>query len=240
MSTFLVISDSHIDPSCPNVNEWKQLGEYCVSHQPDYIIHLGDVANLNSLAWLKAARGELTTEQELAVVSEHLEAFENVIKAYNNKRRRDKKKLYRPKKVLTLGNHDVRNGNTGIEELFDSHRWDVHDYLDWVRIEDITFCHCMHKGLSDNVCTTAQELLENWHGSIVVGHGHCQDFATSYSVADDKPLIALKSPVFNSYDTGWAVQTRDKWSRGFTWIDNSKGQPFEFTWKDMSCLSETC
>lgn len=233
----LVISDSHITPACPNVEDWARLGEYVVKKKPAVIVHLGDVADLASLAWLKNARGPYTTEEEMSAVSEHLMAFEDVLLAEQMKNRRDKKAIYRPHKILCLGNHDVRNGFTGIEELFEDCGWFVSPYLEPVEAYGINFCHCLMKGLSDNPCVTAEELLQNWHGNVVVGHGHKQDYSESYSMATHERIHAIKCPVFNSDDTGWAVQTRNKWARGFTEI---RVNPFEFVWRDMKCLQEIC
>lgn len=233
----LVLSDSHITPACPNVVDWERLGDYVVKHKPACIVHLGDVANLDSLSRYKANRGVFTTEEEMATVSEHLIAFEDKLLAEQQKNRRDKKTIYRPRKVLCLGNHDVRNDFTGIQELFEDYGWEVHDYLEPVNIEGIHFCHCMYKNLSDTPCTSAEELLANWHGNIVVGHGHTQDYAESFCLATGERIRALKSPVFNGDDTRWAAQNRDKWARGFTEIYTD---PFRFVWKDLTCLQENC
>lgn len=231
----LVISDTHIVPSNPLPNLWKLLGEYCVKTKPDVIVHLGDVADLSSLSWLKAARGPYTIEQEIDCVREHLEAFSQALLDYNKTRRQMKKAIYKPRKILCLGNHDVRQDNTFIDELFTDFGWEVYPYQDIVQIDGVNFSHCMRKGLSDVMCTTAQELLENWHGNIVVGHGHHKDYAESYSLATCEQIVALKSPVFNLNEPDWAKQTFFKWSRGFTEIETS---PFNFVWKDIQCLLE--
>lgn len=228
----LVISDSHINPAIPNVEDWQRLGEYVVKTKPDVIVHLGDVADFSSLAWLKAQRGTFTTEEELAQVGKHLQAFEDTIKAEQDRNRRDHKTIYRPEKFLCLGNHDVRQGFTGIAELFEDADWAVADYLRPVIIDGVAFCHCMMRGLSDTPCTTAEELLQQWHNTIVVGHSHQRDYSESFSLGLGT-IRAIKCPMFNSDDTGWAVQTRNKWSRGFTEINTN---PFQFVWRDMTCL----
>lgn len=235
----LVISDSHISPACPNIEDWRKLGEYCVKNKPDCIIHLGDVADLASQAWMKAARGPFTLDEELSAISQHIVAFEEVLEQYRNKCRHDKKAMYRPYKVLCLGNHDVRNDITTVEDIFTGYKWDVYDYLTPVTIDNITFCHEMYKGLTTNSCTTAEELLSNWHGNVVVGHGHSQDYAESFSLATGERIKALKCPVFNPSDTGWAKQTRNKWARGFTEITTFPDREFEFTWRGLECLYET-
>ena len=238
MTKFLVISDSHINPDnvYDSVYLWYRLGKYCVRTKPDVIVHLGDVADLSSQAWKIAARGPYTLEQEAKSAQTCLDAFEDAIKEYNRERRRMKKKLYRPLKCLTLGNHDIRNGVTVIDDIFTDANWDVVDYLQPLHLCGITFCHCMCKGLSDVMCTTAQELVENWGSDIVVGHGHHKDFYESYSMAIHRPITALKCPAFTLGDYDWAVQTQYKWNRGFTEIETGVFDSFNFIWKDLQCL----
>lgn len=233
----LVIADSHISPSAPDLEDWENLGHYVVKTKPDCIVHLGDVADMDSLAWRKDARGVYTTEQELENVKQHLQAFENVIKIYQDKCRRQKEKIYRPKKFLCLGNHDIRNGYGGIDELFSNAGWSVTDYLEPLHLGDLTFCHTMMKGLSETPCITAEELLANWHGNIVVGHSHKLDYAESYAICSGERIRALKCPVFNHVTPGWGVQNQLKWATGFTEITT---KPFQFVWRDMSCLQKTC
>ena len=233
----LVISDSHITPVCPNIEDWKRLGEYVVKNKPAAVVHLGDVADLASLAWLKNARGLYTTAEEMANVSEHLKAFEDVLLREQNRNRRNKKTIYKPRKILCLGNHDIRNGFTGIQDLFEIHGWEVYPYMIPAEVNGIHFCHCLMKGMSENPCVTAEELLQNWHGNVVVGHSHKQDYAESYSITTQETIRSIKCPMFNSDDVGWATQTRNKWARGFTEITL---EPFEFTWKDIRCLQENC
>lgn len=237
MTRILVIADSHITPTAPNVDEWKALGEYVVKHKPEFIVHLGDVADLDSLAWMKNARGLYSTDEEMEVVRQHLFAFEEVLLAERQKNRHDKKAIYRPKKILCLGNHDVRQGFTGIEDLFTDLGWDVAPYLEPVEVDGVNFCHCMMRGITDSPCTTSAELLQNWHGNIVVGHGHRRDYAEDFCLASGELIHALKCPVFNGDDSRWAVQARNKWARGFTEINTN---PFTFIWRDISCLQGSC
>lgn len=233
MSKILVISDTHISPTKPSHYLWSALGRYCIINQPDYIIHLGDVADFDSQAWLVKNRGKFTLEQEIDCVEEHLLAFHNVLDSFNNMQREWHKKLYRPKLFLTLGNHDVRNAMTNVADLFTDFGWQVSDYLEPVQIDGWSFCHALRNGLSENVCVTAKELLENWHGNIAVGHGHHRDYHESYSLAINEQIKALKSPCFMMEPSDWAVQTRNKWSLGFTEIDTDTNS---FVWRGLSCL----
>lgn len=238
MSDLLVIADTHINPDnmAESIELWYRLGRYCTKVKPKTIVHLGDVADLSSQAWRVAARGKYSLEEECKTVSIVLAAFEKAIEDYNICQRRKKKKQYHPSKFLTLGNHDIRNGVTNIEDIFTDAGWVVVDYLHPLKLYNITLCHSMAKGLSDQMCTTAQELIENWGSDIVVGHGHHKDFYESYSMAVNRKITALKCPCFTVSDYDWAAQTQYKWSRGFTEIKYKPYDTFSFVWRDLSCL----
>ena len=232
----LVIADTHISPSNVEDSEslWYMFAQYCcIKAKPDVIVHLGDVADFNSQAWRVASRGVNTFEEEMEAVDRAVSNFNKVFEGYNRVQRLNHKRLYRPRLVLTLGNHDVRNGITAVAEYFEHNGWSVYGYLEPVQIDGITFVHCAHNGLSDTVCTTAQELVENWHSDIVVGHGHHKDYFESFSYALDKPIFGMRCPCFMMEPSTWAVQTRNKWSLGFTEIDTESRT---FIWRNLDCL----
>lgn len=229
----LVISDTHISPARSFVNGWEKLAAYCVKNKPRYIIHLGDVADLDSLNWYKDRRGNWTTEEELAHVQCHLQAFEDVIDDYNAYQKQVHKKMYHPKKILCLGNHDVRKDFNGIEELFKQYGWVVSPYLEPVKIDNILFSHYMTSNNSDTILTTAKEALETWHISCVTGHQHIQEYASSYSYATEEMLHSLKCPCFNMNLPEYATQSGNRWAKGWTEISLT---PFQFVWRDLECL----
>lgn len=233
----LVIADTHISPKNveDSVELWYRLGEYCVRTKPDMLIHLGDVGDFNSQAWLIKNRGTYTLTEEMDCVCNCLDALAGPIEVFNLKQRVNHHTLYRPKMILTLGNHDVRNDITAVSEVFESMGWQAVDYLKPVQVDGISFVHCAHKGLSDAVCTTAQELVENWHSDIVVGHGHHKDYFESFSLALQRPIFGMRCPVFMKEASDWAVQTRNKWSLGFTEIDTDSRT---FVWRSIECLYE--
>lgn len=236
----LVIADTHLSPFHQDLDTWRMLAKYAIKTKPDIIVHLGDVADMDSLCWLKNQRGPYTTDEELDCVARHLDAFEDILQQDRNRCRRQHITMYRPTKILCLGNHDVRNGFTGIDDIFTDRNWDVFDYGVAVNIDNVYFSHCMAKGLTSNACGTSDEILENWHGNIVCGHGHKCDYAETYSLSDHAILKAIKCPVFsNRCGLGlWAGQSRMKWSTGFTEIEIRDGEIYSFVWRSMECLNE--
>ena len=70
---------------------------------------------------------------------------------------------------------------------------------------------------------------------MVVGHGHHKDYFESYSYALQRPVFGMRCPAFMKEASDWAVQTRNKWSLGFTEIDTDDRS---FVWRNISCLYE--
>lgn len=225
----LTIFDTHIN-SDTDINDYVKLGHYCVKTKPEVIVHGGDVADLDSLNHVISKRGQYTTEQELKYVENCFRAFQNVIDTYNEKQRKYKKKLYRPRKVLTLGNHDIRKNFTGIEEVFKALKWEVYDYLKPFVIDDIAFVHCVVNNTSDTMAVTAKEVLQNSNCNIVTGHSHRSEYSSGINLVTGKKIWSLKCPCFNRNTPEWAEQSHQKWDRGFTIIDT---QSSTFFWKGM-------
>ena len=234
----LVISDSHIDPRRSCVNLWRDLAKYVQEKQPKYIVHLGDVACLDSQAHYIADRGDYKLEEEVECVALHLKAFEKYLSDARNKARADHKKIYKPIKILCLGNHDIRKDVTVIEELFTEFGWIVAGYQDPVKIGDILFAHCLPRMNTDITCVSPDELLSNWHSSVVVGHSHVQGYAEGFNLIDDKIIRAIKCPCFTSKPPTYGKLGACVWPLGFLEITLD---PFEFTWRNIACLTpKTC
>lgn len=228
MTKIVVISDTHLTPATPDITTWEKFARWCTVFQPEVIIHLGDVADFQSCVWLKKDRGDYTLDEEAANVSDHLEAFEKVLENYNKGRRAGHRKMYKPDKILCIGNHDKRTEESEetIRKIFKD--WYVIDYQEPCVIDNIMFCHNTFK---DSM--SAKELLENYHCSCVVGHSHIREYAEGYNPVTDDKLYSIKCPMFSNAVLDWAGLGNQSWSRGFTVIET---EPFTFTWKDMTCL----
>ena len=227
---YLIISDTHISPFKPQLKEWSNLARYIVKHKPDFIIHLGDVAELDSQARYVKDKGVFTLEEELNAVKEHLNILSTELKNLQDKQKAQKIKVYRPRLILCLGNHDVRKDTDYIKSIFELYGWEVYD--EHFVNEDIAFAHYLTKGLSEFACVTPQELLENNHCSCVVGHSHIKGYAESYNPVTGKKIFAIKCPIFTNYKhPEYSQKHQDKYSRGFTILDTDKG---EFQWKTMN------
>jgi hypothetical protein len=119
---------------------------------------------------------------------------------YNKAAKESKRKLYKPRMVLTLGNHENRinrainedrklDGLISVDDL-PYQDWEVHPFLEVVVIEGIAFSHYMVSGTLGRPVTTAQALLTKKHMSCVVGHQQGRQVAFG-TRADGNGMTAL-------------------------------------------------
>ena len=142
------------------------IGEYIVHKQPDVIVNLGDFADMPSLS--SYDKGKKSFEgrryrKDIEAVQEGMELLLSPLKSYNEKQKRDKKQQYKPRMVLTLGNHEHRidravdaeamldgtisTGDLGYEES----GWEVYPFLDVVEIDGILYSHFFPRSPSGRI-----------------------------------------------------------------------------------------
>lgn len=115
---------------------------------------------------------------------------------------RDKKKVYRPKMILTLGNHENRidraiNNDPKLEGLiaqsdlgYEGFGWEVVPFLRTVVVEGVAFSHYFVTGQAGRPASTANAQLNKKHMSCVAGHQQGLQIATAHR-ADGQRLTSI-------------------------------------------------
>lgn len=189
--TTLIIPDAHAHPDYDN-DRFVALGNYIVVTKPDLIICLGDMADMPSLCSYDKGKKSFEGRRYKADIEATIDAQEKLFKPlneYNEKQRRNKEKLYKPKMVLTLGNHEDRitravnyqpelDGVISISDLqYEKFGWEVIPFLVPYIFEQVAFCHYFTSGLTGTpICgdRLATNLINKGHMSAVVGHSHIE------------------------------------------------------------------
>ena len=155
MTTHLVIPDTQIRPGVP-LDHLAALSNYIVHIKPDVLIQLGDFADMHSLSSYDSGRkaGEgARYEDDIQASKMGMSVLMSSIEDYNSRAKRLKIKQYRPKQILTLGNHENRisrhvnqypilEGRLHYRDLgYLDAGWDVYDYLDVAESEDVLYSH---------------------------------------------------------------------------------------------------
>lgn len=106
----LFIPDSQVKPG-QDFTFLRCIGHYIIDKKPDVIVHAGDFADMESLSSYDKGKKSYEGRRYKADVQaahEGMEALLGPLRAYNEMQWRNKKAQYRPRMVLTLGNHEHR------------------------------------------------------------------------------------------------------------------------------------
>lgn len=183
--------------------EW--VGKYLAEKKPDIIVQIGDFADMPSLSSYdigkKAFEGR-TYKADVESVHNAMDILMTPIHKEQERLRKNKEKRWKPKLVLTLGNHEDRidrainldrklDGLISVEDLgYSKFGWEVYPYLDVVVLEGIAFSHYFTTGVMGRPVTSAAALLSKKHMSSVMGHVQHRQIAYSQR-ADGKQMTGL-------------------------------------------------
>ena len=227
--TAVVLTCAHSDPSISN-DRFDWLGEFLYDVRPDYVIDLGDGADLKSL-------NSFDTRYPQAIVAQN---YESDINHYNDAMERMRRKFRTMKKKRPAffgfeGNHENRikkaiandprlEGATyGIsfshlqtDVWFDEyHQYNnsapaIFDY------DGVSYAHYIASGNYGTAMSGlhhAYGLVQKRHCSTTVGHSHKRSLFFKDD-AHPHPTIGLVAGCFKGGEEGWAGQSNMEWWKG--------------------------
>ena len=227
--TAVVLTCAHSDPSISN-DRFDWLGEFLYDVRPDYVVDLGDGADLKSL-------NSFDTRYPQAIVAQN---YESDINHYNDAMERMRRKFRTMKKKRPAffgfeGNHENRikkaiandprlEGATyGIsfshlqtDVWFDEyHQYNnsapaIFDY------DGVSYAHYIASGNYGTAMSGlhhAYGLVQKRHCSTTVGHSHKRSIFFKDD-AHPHPTIGLVAGCFKGGEEGWAGQSNMEWWKG--------------------------
>src|SRR3990167_119799 len=105
-----IIPDTQIKPGTP-LEHMRWAGEYYARKKPDVIVHIGDLADMHSLSSYDMGRKSYegrTYREDIEVAHDAQAMFFKPIREEQARLRKNKDKLWNPRFILTLGNHEFR------------------------------------------------------------------------------------------------------------------------------------
>jgi hypothetical protein len=157
----LVIPDCQVKPG-QSVKYLENIGRYIVEKQPEVIVCIGDFADMPSLSSYDVAKKSFegrTYKADIRAVHKGMDALLNPLHKLQAKQAKAKKKQYKPRMILTLGNHEDRITRAveydrkledliSLEDLnYEHHGWEVYAYLDVVVVDGIAYSHYFASGV---------------------------------------------------------------------------------------------
>lgn len=183
LPTIFVIGDTQCKQGV-DLTYMSWVGHYIARKKPDVIVHIGDNWDLAALS--SYDKGQLSAEGkrlhlDIQAGTKGMELIDAEIA---------KIKGYKPRKIITFGNHEHRadrfvqenpelEGLIGTEILAESiPTWEVHPFLKPVEVHGIYFQHFVANPMSGKPYGgTVQNILKNTGNSFVMGHKQVLDIA---------------------------------------------------------------
>ena len=228
-STAVVFSCGHTDPDVSN-ERFDWLGELIYDVRPDYVIDLGDGADMRSL-------NSYDTRYPEAIVSQ---SYQDDIEHYNEamSRLREKpsvRKYKRPFWVGFEGNHEnriktavkhdprVEGDRYGVsfKHLQTDHWFDeYHEYTNSAptihNYDGVDYAHYVGAGNFGRAISGvhhAYGLLQKRYRSCTVGHSHKRDLYFKDDVGSNGAIGAVIG-CYKGAEEGWAGQSNKEWFKG--------------------------
>jgi hypothetical protein len=144
---------------------------------------------------------------------------------------------YKPKLVMTLGNHedriervaaaDPRRFTGKISDLgYAQFGWTVVPFLQPVEIGGVAFCHYFPAGVMGRPITTAAGILRKFHQSAFAGHLQGRDIAYSRR-ANGEQMTAIISGSFYQHDEHYLSPMTNRHWRGAYFLHEVKDGQFD-------------
>lgn len=226
MTKHLVIPDTQCKPN-QSVEHLRWAGEYAADKKPDVIVHLGDHWDMPSLSSYdvgkKSFEGRRYTD-DIEAGHEGMNAFMQPIWEEQRRLRTNRKKVWNPRMVFLLGNHEQRmmravENDSKLEGLIsyddldlDDYGWEVYDFLEPAIIDGIAYSHYFCSGVMGRPVTNAKLLLQKKMMSCIQGHVQDRDIAYARR-GDGSSITGLFAGIFYDHDEGYLnPQTNGSWS----------------------------
>lgn len=251
----LYIPDTQVKADVP-LDHLEACGNLIVHRQPEVIVMAGDFADMPSLstydkAGSKSFEGRRYAD-DIAATQEGMARLMEPLFEYNRQQRRNKQKLYKPRLVMTLGNHENRI-NRAIESNpnqlegiicmgdldYEKFGWEVHPFLTVVNIDGINYSHYF---VNPNSLTgtpvggTIQTKLANLKCSFTMGHQQALQFGHGYTAAG-KRLTGLVAGSFYQHDEDYmGPQKNNQHWRGVVLKENVQDGEYDPTFLSLDSL----
>ena len=218
------------------------IGKYAVKMKPAVIVCIGDFADMPSLSTYepkgsKKFEGRRYKKDIEAAKQAMATLMAPIIKEQRRLARLGK--VWKPKLVLTYGNHEHRipravdadpklDGLISLKDLeYEKWGWKCYEFLKPVCIDNVVFSHYMVSGVMGRPVTTARALLTKHHQSCIVGHQQGRDIAYSKR-ADGTDMTAIICGSCYEHDEDYLnPQTNNHWRGLYMLLDVTPDGSFD-------------
>ncbi len=250
MTSHLVIPDVQVKPGV-NLDYLKWIGAYIAAKKPDVIVCLGDFADMHSLS--SYDKGKKSFEgrrykEDIETTKIAMDVMLNAMRMYNAQQLKNKKRPYRPRMVMCLGNHEQRIDRLATEHAeldglmsYDDlpyQNWEIYDFLDPVEIDGVTYVHYLANPFSGKPYVgNALNQLTKVGKSFIVGHKQTLDIATRFVLDGSQQWGIVAGAAYPHHEDYKGHQGNYHW-RGILYLHRVQNGSFDPTIISLDYLKE--
>lgn len=230
------VADTQCKPG-EDLSYMHAIGKYLADKRPDVIVHIGDAYDFESLSSYDKGKRSFEGRRlkaDIEAGNKGMELLMEPIRNLQNQQKRFKKKVYNPRLVFCLGNHEDRfdrmsrdmpelEGFVGTETLnLEENGWEVHPFLKPCVIEGIHFVHYLANPFTGKPYGgTALSQLKNVGASFVVGHKQTLDVAMLPTL-DGKMRLGVINGACYPFEENYKGYQGNNHFRGITMLHEVK------------------
>lgn len=244
INKLLLIPDTQVKPGV-DLGHLERLGYEIVEERPEVIVHIGDHWDMPSLS--SYDRGTAKAEgrrvvDDLDAGNLGMQLILGPLKALQARQRASGKKVYKPKLVFHMGNHEDRirkyeDNNPALMGALATDRlelddWEVIPFLQVNEIEGVSFSHYFYNPNTGRPFSGTMEFrLSKIKRSFVQGHEQGLKYATE-AVGDNR-IHGLMAGSFYTHDEGYkGPQGNNHW-RGHCYLHNVSNGSFDLSLRSL-------
>jgi hypothetical protein len=237
----LVLPDVQAKPGI-DFSFLRRIGQYAVEKKPDIIVCIGDFADMPSLSSYDKGKKQYEGrryKRDIEAAQFAMQAFLGPLNEYNEQRRRNKKAEYRPRMVMTLGNHEHRinratdddpklDGLISVDDLaYKEYGWEVYPFLETVIIEGVAFAHFFATGVMGRPAGSAAAQFKVANMSCFAGHQ--QGKQIHYAKRADGAILTsiISGSCYEHHEHFLGPQVNKQHWRGFFMLHDTKDGSFD-------------
>lgn len=236
----LVLPDVQAKPGI-DFTYLTRIGTYVMDKRPDVIVCIGDFSDMESLS--SYDKGKKSFEgrrfkKDIEAAKDAMCAFLTPMWEFNDKAKKNKEKLYRPRMVMLLGNHEDRinraiNEDPALDGILSTDLleyavdgWEVYRFLEVVAIDGIAFSHYFQTGVMGRPASSAQAQLNKKHQSCIAGHQQGLQIASGFR-ADGSMITSIIAGSCYEHDENYLGPQGNKHWRGFLVLHDVRDGQFD-------------
>jgi hypothetical protein len=247
----LVIPDCQVKPGVAT-DHLTWAGKAIVDYRPDVVINIGDFADMPSLSTHDKAGSKYFEgkryKDDVNCVKVAMKKLLKPLRDLQATQKITKHKVYKPRMVLTMGNHENRinravantpmlEGVISTDDLDYKKDWDVYEFLKPVFINGVGFCHYFPVGAMGRPASSAAVIVNKLHMSCVAGHQQGKQVAYGKR-ADGTAICGIIAGSYYLHDEDYMDQLSNTHWRGLVMLNEVKDGAFDEMFLSMNYLQK--